>query len=82
MKLYSLFSVHFGIYAYTAIWNTLSFPAGVVPFGKESGKNVEESVESEDPYLQIASKVFSSHAKKGLFPTRFVYTQHFSRGAI
>ena len=42
---------------YLADWNALDFPAGVVPFGKESGKNLEELKGANDPYLKLASKV-------------------------
>ena len=27
---------------YTAVWNLLDFPAGVIPFGQESGTKVDE----------------------------------------
>ena len=41
--------------AYAMIWNLADFPAGVVPFGKESGENID-SYDTEDDNLLILAK--------------------------
>ena len=39
------------------IWNLCDFPAGVVPFGTESGKNISSFNDEGDMFLKIAKKV-------------------------
>jgi len=38
-------------------WNLVSFPAGVVPFGRESGKNFDSYDDEGDVALKMARKV-------------------------
>lgn len=39
------------------IWNLVDFPAGVVPFGRESGKNIDAYDDEGDNALKMAKKV-------------------------
>jgi hypothetical protein len=39
------------------IWNLCDFPAGVIKFGFESGKNIEKFNDEGDMFLKIAKKV-------------------------
>jgi len=41
---------------YAMIWNLVDFPAGVVPFGRESGKNLENFDHENDVALKLAVK--------------------------
>ena len=42
---------------YTATWNMLDFPAGVLPFGTESGSKVDEYDDRGDYYFKLAKEV-------------------------
>ncbi len=42
---------------YTLIWSLVNFPAGVVPFGTESGKYIDLYDDQGDYALKLAKKV-------------------------
>ncbi|CAG7649513.1 unnamed protein product, partial [Allacma fusca] len=41
---------------YTMTWNVVNFPAGVVRFGKESGKNIDKFDNRGDQGFKLAQK--------------------------
>ncbi len=43
--------------AYSAFWNVVDFPAGIVPFGFETGKKVSLYDDQGDMALKLAKKV-------------------------
>lgn len=48
---------------YCCIWNLVDFPAGVIPFGHESGKKIDSYNDQGDMSLREAKKVKYRHLK-------------------
>lgn len=46
-----------GAVEYTMIWNFVDFPAGVIPFGIESGRNIDNYDDEGDALLRLAKEV-------------------------
>ncbi|KAG4075424.1 hypothetical protein HA402_015077 [Bradysia odoriphaga] len=46
----------FGATEYTMIWNFVDFPAGVIPFGTESGQNIDNYKDEGDALLRLAKE--------------------------
>ncbi|KAJ6645715.1 Fatty acid amide hydrolase 1 [Pseudolycoriella hygida] len=46
----------FGATEYTMIWNFVNFPAGVIPFGVESGQNINNYNDEGDALLKLAKE--------------------------
>ncbi|CAG7832228.1 unnamed protein product, partial [Allacma fusca] len=49
-----------GSWCYTGFWNVLDFPAGVVPFGKESATKIDSYDDEGDYFVQLAKKSAST----------------------
>lgn len=41
------------------IWNFVDFPAGVIPFGVETGRNIDDYNDEGDALLRLAKEVIS-----------------------
>ncbi|XP_037049051.1 fatty-acid amide hydrolase 1-like [Bradysia coprophila] len=46
----------FGATEYTMIWNFVDFPAGVIPFGIETGQNIDHYDDAGDAVLRLAKE--------------------------
>lgn len=40
------------------LWNFVDFPAGVIPFGIETGQNIESYNDEGDAVLRLAKEVY------------------------